>query len=258
VSCLESDSERVEKLFFDLASESRMGIMRGLNQKNLKMQEIGRNLDLSATETFRQLQKLSEDLLISKNVEGSYSLTWYGKFVLFLCPSFEFLLKHRQYFLEHDVWDLPQEFLYRIGELSGAELRLEIPENLNQVEEIIQNAQEYLWTLTNRILSAYTRAMAERCRNGLKYRALLHQDLLSTITTDPEIEQCIERRYLPQTPAIVVITEKEAVIAFPFINGKSDYAAFFGNDAAFRKWVTDLYGHYWVQGKIWHANSATR
>ena len=247
--CLSNESERVEKLFFDLASESRLGILRELSHNSLKMQEIGRALDLSATETFRQLQKLSEDSFISKTVEGNYNLTSYGKFILFLCPSFEFILKHKQYFLEHNVWQLPPEFLYRIGELSGGELKLEIPENLNHVEEMINTAQDYLWTFTNQILSAHTRAMVERCRRGLKYGALLHQDLIASLSHEPEIEHCIERRYLPQTPAIVVITEKEAVVALPFVSGKSDYAAFFGNDPSFRKWMTDLYNHYWMQGK---------
>jgi predicted transcriptional regulator len=252
VKSLENENEKIEKLFFDLASESRLGILRELSQKSLKMQEIGRILDLSATETFRQLQRLSDDLIISKNVEGNYTLTCYGKFVLFLCPSFEVLLKHKRYFLEHDVWQLPPQFLYRIGELSNAELKLEIPENLNHVEEMIQNAEEYLWILTNRILGAHSRAMVERCGHGLKYRSLFHQDLLASIASVPEIEHCIERRYLPQTPGIVVITEKEAAISLPFIDGKSDYAGFFGKDLGFKNWVIDLYLHYWTQGKPWH------
>ena len=255
---MENENEKIVKLFFDLASESRMGILQELSQKSLKMQEIGRILDLSATETFRQLQRLSDDLIISKNVEGHYTLTSYGKFVLFLCPSFEVILKHKRYFLNHDVWQLPLQFLYRIGELSKAELKLEIPENLNHVEKIIQEAEEYLWILTNRILDAHSRAMVERCRHGLKYRSLFHQDLLPSITSYPEIEHCIERRYLPQTPGIVVITEKEAAVALPFLDGKSDYVAFFGIDRTFNKWATDLYLHYWTQGKPWHIDTTRK
>jgi predicted transcriptional regulator len=257
VKFLENENDNVEKLFFDLASESRMGILQGLSQKSMKMQEIGRTLDLSATETFRQLQRLSDDLIISKNVEGNYTLTQYGKFVLFLCPSFEVILKHKRYFLEHDIWQLPPQFLYRIGDLSKAELRVDIPENLNHVEEMIQNAQEYLWIITNRILDAHTRAMVERCKHGLKYRALFHQDLLPSVTSDFAIERCIERRYLPQTPGIVVVTEKEAVVSLPFIDGKSDYVGFFGKDLTFKNWVTDLYLHHWAQGKPWQPHSTT-
>ena len=53
---LEND-EGVEKLFFELASESRLSILRELQIENLKMQEIARRLDVTATEAFRQLQQ---------------------------------------------------------------------------------------------------------------------------------------------------------------------------------------------------------
>jgi predicted transcriptional regulator len=52
--------EGIEKLFFDLASESRIGIMRELKEQNLKNSELGGKLDLTATEAFRQLQHLTE------------------------------------------------------------------------------------------------------------------------------------------------------------------------------------------------------
>ena len=45
----------LEKLFFELASESRLGILRELQKENLKMQEIARRLDVTPTEAFRQL-----------------------------------------------------------------------------------------------------------------------------------------------------------------------------------------------------------
>lgn len=48
----------LEKLFFELASESRLGILRQLQKENLKMQEIARRLDITATEAFRQLESV--------------------------------------------------------------------------------------------------------------------------------------------------------------------------------------------------------
>jgi predicted transcriptional regulator len=52
--------EGIDKLFFELASESRLGILRELQLKPLKMQEIARKLDLTDTESCKQLQRLTE------------------------------------------------------------------------------------------------------------------------------------------------------------------------------------------------------
>lgn len=84
----------IQKLFFELASESRISILRALNEKRWKMNALARKLDLTTTETFRQLQRLSEALFVSKDSDGYYNLTSFGKLVLFLSPSFEFILKH--------------------------------------------------------------------------------------------------------------------------------------------------------------------
>jgi DNA-binding transcriptional ArsR family regulator len=52
------NNEGLGKLLFELASESRLAILRELQKENLKMQEIARRLDVTATEAFRQLQRL--------------------------------------------------------------------------------------------------------------------------------------------------------------------------------------------------------
>ena len=43
----------------------------------------------------------------------------------------------------------------------------------------------------------------------------------------------LENRTLSEPPAIMVVTEKEAVICFHLVGGKVDYAGFFGKDAMF-------------------------
>lgn len=229
-----------------------MSILRKLSQESLKMQELGKTLNLTATETFRQLQRLSDKSLISKANDGSYSLTSYGKIALFLLPSFEFIIKHKQYFLEHDIWQLPSEFIYRIGELNNATLSSDIPANLNRVEEMIKVANEYLWTLSGQVLAAHGRAMAERCQRGLKFRSIHSLEAQPSEIKYPGLENCIERRYMKKIPGIIVITEKEACFALPFLNGKPDYIAFFGDHPVFRKWVYDLYRFYWETSEAQH------
>ena len=112
------EKEGLERLYYELASESRIQILRILEKENVKMNELARRLDLTATEVFRQLQRLSDAQLIQKNQEGTFLLTAYGKLLMQLSSSTEFVFKHRQYFLTHDLSKLPQEFINRLGELS--------------------------------------------------------------------------------------------------------------------------------------------
>ena len=103
---MEND-EGAEKLFFELASESRLSILRELRSQNLKMQEIARRLDVTATEAFRQLERLSAALLVQRQPDGTFAIAEYGKMVLQLSSSLEFANKHKDYFSTHDVMRLP-------------------------------------------------------------------------------------------------------------------------------------------------------
>ena len=58
--------EGIEKLYFELASESRLDLLRELNEKNWKMNDVARKLDLTTTETYRQLQRLTEAKLVER------------------------------------------------------------------------------------------------------------------------------------------------------------------------------------------------
>jgi predicted transcriptional regulator len=242
------NQQGIDKLFFELASESRIGILRQLQKRSWKMHELGESLDLTSTETFRQLQRLSKEAFAAKDADGNYSLTPFGELVLFLSPAFEFIFRHRQYFLEHDIWQLPTEYIFRIGELNSGALCTSLPEVVKHVEEMIKNADEHIWTFTSQVFLAHGRAVEERCREGVKFRSLHPKEMLASELEYPEISHCIERRYLPKVSGVLVVTEKEAMVALPFIGGNLDIAAFFGSDAAFRGWACDLYMHFWGQG----------
>ena len=224
-------------------------ILLKLQEKSWKIHAMGKSLDLTTTETFRQLQRLSKNSFITKDADGGYNLTPFGKLVLFLSPSFGFIFRHKQYLLEHDIWHLPPEFIFRIGELSGGTLTAQF-EAVKRVEEMLKAAEEHIWTLTSQVFAVHGRAVDERLREGVKFRSLHPKAMLQTELDYDEFKDCVERKYLPQTSKILVITEKEAMVALPLISGNPDVAAFFGKDPSFKKWATDLYLHYWRQGKL--------
>ncbi|MFB3888481.1 MAG: helix-turn-helix transcriptional regulator [Candidatus Bathyarchaeia archaeon] len=235
------NAERLDKLFFELASESRIEILRELQKENLKMQDIARRLNLTATEAFRQLERLSAALLVQRQPDGTYALTPFGRLELHLSSSMEFALKHKQYFLTHDVWRLPQQFVDRIGELSKATLNMNLVESTRKSSQIIGEAQRYMWGISPEPLPQPFDVISKQIPKGAEYKILSPQP--------PARFPNLENRTLADYPAVFALTEKEAAFSFRFTDGRPDYAAFFGNDPLFLDWVKDLFLHYWEKGK---------
>jgi predicted transcriptional regulator len=246
---LEND-EGVEKLFFELASESRLSILRELQTKNLKMQEIARRLDVTATEAFRQLQRLSEALLVQKQPEGTFAITQYGRLVLQLSSSLGFVFKHKNYFSTHDVWRLPYQFVNRMGELSQTNLIMDTMESINKSTQMFTTAEQYAWGLVEhgRSPELMSPIMNERIRKGVKVKLLIPESFLPT-AIPPAKTPNYEVRGLSDIRAIMALSEKEAVICFRLVDGRMDYAGFYGKDPIFLNWVKDLFLYYWDKGK---------
>ena len=246
---MEKDSG-VEKLFFELASETRLDILRELKNENLKMQEIARRIDVTATEAFRQLERLSNALLVKRQPDGTYTLAEYGKLVLQLSTSIEFASKHKEYFATHDVTRLPIQFVNRLGELWQANFVEDTVETLNRAQRAFVDAEDYGWGIAEGTIPEHMGPiMNEVIRKGVKLRFLIPETRFSTSASPPPPVKNVEMRGLSDLPAIVVLTEKEGAVCFRQVGGRIDYAGFFGNDPAFLDWVKDLFLFYWDKGK---------
>ena len=215
--------------------------MRKLQTGNLKMQEIARHLDLTATEAFRQLERLSAASLVQRQPDGSYVLTQYGKLELHFTSVMEFMLKNKQYFLNHDLWRLPQQFVNRIGELSQATLKMGLLESTTISSQMIGKAEKFMWGISAEPLTQRFDEIANQIPKGVEYKILSPQP--------PAKLPNFENRILSDSPVILAITEKEAAICFRFVDGRVDYASFIGNDTIFLNWVKDLFLHYWNKGQ---------
>ncbi|HLN89993.1 MAG TPA: hypothetical protein VK253_08000 [Candidatus Binatia bacterium] len=244
--------EYLVKLFFELASESRLGILWELEAKNLRMQEVARKLDLTDTETCRQLQRLSDARLIQKQPDGTYRLTAYAKLVLNISSPLDFVTKFKEYFLEHDALSLPCEFRIRFAELSGGQLSPIMMETVNRVAAMLRSAHERIDATIEVGSDLHLEIMMQRFKEGLKVRWLAQESFLDTAKAIflsagrlPEI------RVVPRISPHLYVTEKAAAFCPRNINGFTDFSTFFGEDLPFLKWTNDLYNHEWQKAKPW-------
>jgi predicted transcriptional regulator len=240
----------LEKLFFELASESRLAILRELQKENLKMQEIARRLDVTATEAFRQLERLSAALLVQRQPDGSFAISEYGKLVMQLSSSLEFVSKHKDYFSTHDIMRFPIQFISRLGELSQTNLSTDTIANLNKCQQAFLEAEEFGYGMAEGTIPEFMATkMDEKIQMGLNFKFLLPENRFPSDKSLAEVPKNVQMRALSELPAVIVVTEKFAGICFLQAGGKVDYAGFFGYDQTFINWVKDLFLYYWDKGK---------
>jgi predicted transcriptional regulator len=243
------DQEGIGELLYELSGTSRLNILRELNTKNLTMTGLAGKLNLTTTEASRQLQRLSDTLLVRKQPDGMYSMTNYGRLVLHLCSPIDFVSRHREYFLTHDVWGLPPLFITRFSELSGSTLMMDMLENINTSFRIVREAREYIWMGGIEQPINFDSILVEQVPKGVKGKFLFLERFLPKKPLAPELAQGIEYRIVDSFPVTFLMTEKGAVVAFPQIGGKADYAAFIGNDPVFLNWCRDFFLYFWEKGR---------
>ena len=244
-----SNEGELDKLFFELASESRLDILHLLHASDLRMQEIARKLDLTDTEAFRQLQRLSEAKLIQKLPEGAYAITEYGKLIMRFSESFTFAFKFKQTLLTRNMWRIPDQFVNRLGELSTAQLSIDQVEMINGAAQLFANAEKYIWVIGQRPLGFLDVKAAEIIQKGISIRLMFDESSMQFFEKIPDVKGVFEKRVIPTIPAVLIMNEKYAGVSVLSIDGRSDNAVFYGSDPVFLRWAGDLFLYYWEQGK---------
>ncbi|MFW9921273.1 MAG: helix-turn-helix transcriptional regulator [Candidatus Thorarchaeota archaeon] len=245
------EDAEISKVLFELASTRRASILFELAQRELKMKQIAKSLDMNMTETFRHLQRLSDAKLVEKRVDGTYAATPLGNLAVGLLSTLNFVLKHGDYFLEHDLSCLPYEFVNRLGELSNGEFCGNTLINFNRVRKMVYEAEEYIWAMAEQSESSHVEVTNEKVARGLQFRFIMQEDLAKTIKVTPEVENLKERRWRERICVTFLITEKESVVNFRRRDGEMHYIGFFGTDQKFRKWTQDLFLYYWERSERW-------
>jgi predicted transcriptional regulator len=243
-------------LFFELSNEERLRIFLLLDEKTLKMTHVSRELDLTVQETSRHLSRLSDKMLIRKNVEGFYNLTSYGEQILGLIPGFKFMSKYKEYFTKHNLSHIPRRFLNGIGALSNSSLTDDVLVAFHNVENRIRNADEYVWILSDQVLMSSVNLLIEAIKRGAHFKVIMPKNL-----TPPQgfknygeqqsyenatISQYMETRFADKVEVAIVMSEKEAGITFPTLEGRIDYGfGFITEDQLGHEYCKELFRYYW-------------
>lgn len=248
-----ADEDRLSDLHFLLSNADRRRIIEELQDRHLKLNEVAKKLEITPTEAFRQLQKLTEAGLLEKLIDGRYRSTHYTRLVLESTTALDFLSRHREYFLDHDISLVPHQFRVRLGELSKTVLFTEPVTNINTATEVLKNAEERVDVMAEQRLEQHGHLLRQRGAEGVALRFLLQESMIDTIKEERKAADPVgETRFIPRICAMVIRTDKSVGIAFPRSDGKMDYQAFAGTDPESMRWADDLFEDQWKRGRPWH------
>jgi len=243
------DIDAISEEFLQVASHLRLGILLHLQEKTDNLSSLAKNLDATTSEMHRNLKRLSEDNLISKNNEGLYHLTSYGKMACNQVSSWEFMMNNSKYFTKHEFGTLPKLFLQSIGSLNNSK-HVKGFVNVQDVwKKIYSNAEKYIHNILfevsydTEILSIIT----SQLKKGINIYSIFLEDAILPESRKKAIgnkdiqnaiqEQLLVRRIIKGISILVVLNEKEAFVMFPKSDGEIDVSeGFYSNDKNFHHW----------------------
>jgi len=245
---------------FELSNVDRLNILRELKKTPMKLSRVSERFDFTVPETARNISRLSEANLIVKDVDGLFHLTPFGEEALRLLPGFDFLSKHQKYFKTHRLSTLPPEHASNVSALADSKFINSVTETIYNTENMMREAQEYIWFMTDQILASALPILGEAVTRGVEIRKILPRNAnisesILALANDPIFEQAarahkFESRYLDKLDVVVLLSEKEAAgICFPNVAGGFDYLGFRAKDELTHQWSKSLFLHYWNRAK---------
>ncbi|MFX1483121.1 MAG: helix-turn-helix transcriptional regulator [Promethearchaeota archaeon] len=246
--------EELSKLLFELSNEDRLRILDALQTEPAKLTHLSSELNLTVQETSRHLSRMTKAKLIQKEPDGAYSVTPYGLQLQEVIPSLSFLIRNQDYFMNHTFSKLPREFISRIGDLVNAEWTDNAIVLFQHVEALISRASNYVWIMSDQALSSTFPLLQECMERGVEFRVVLPKDIgVPKIPEErlPDFSKFrgsfLQPRHLEQVTHVVILSENEAILALPDLEGKIDYLGFKITDSIGHQWCHDVFVHFWDQ-----------
>ena len=246
-------SESTAELLFELSNIDRLTILSEVAKEPLKLSQIARKLSATVQETSRHLERLSNAKFIEKDSTSAYRITNFGRLVLSLLPSLEFLERKRDFFLTHDLSSLPHVFIERIGELSEHTFWNRLDDALARTEDVVKGAEQYLWILADQnVRQSYSHVHPKQVSRRLVIPR--NSDLQAFQHVRNEAESELQIGFVDSVKVTVVMNERTALVCFPGLDGRMDFTqGFAGENSKFHGWCHSLYNFYWDEAskKTW-------
>jgi len=256
--------ENISNAFLELASEQRLAILQKLQEGPVKVSAIAKELEATIPEVYRNFERLVKSDLISKNSDGSYSITAIGKILYSQVSLIGFLSDNRKYFKSHDFDQLPEKYIQRMGALEKGKSVKGFVKIQEKWKEIYSDAEQYIYNILFEV--PYTpdimELLAKRVNSGVRVRSIFSESAIIPKERRQAFDKLgfkeliqqgkIERKMKENVSTIIILNEKEAGVMFPS-GGEVDMSeAFFSADKDFHEWCLDYFQSSWDTAGPFH------
>jgi len=259
-------SEDLCCLLFELSSDDRLNILRQLKKEAASVTTLSKLVDLTTQEASRQVFRLKKAGLLLKDQKGLYRLTSYAELVLKQLEGLSFMSRYKEYFKKHSLARIPEDLVLRIGDISETTYLSNVSQALYGAERLIKKAHDYIWLISDQNSFGVFCELGKALERGTRNRAIQTKGFvyLPSIVRDyfqyyeehiTPIERhswnmgTLEDRLADRVDVFLLVSEKEAAVAFPLNSGKFDYLTFSGSEKRFHNWCSDIFEYYWLEAQ---------
>jgi len=261
------DPENSARIFLEISSEQRLAILLRLSENKSKVSVIAKELGATVPEVYRNFERMVKADLITKDSDGDYNITPFGKIVCSQIPSTQFLSNNGKYFKNHDFGDIPQKFLQRIGALEDGKQVKGFVKVMEKWKEIYQNADEYIENILYEVpyTADFMQPLVKKLENNVKLRSILSKSAIlpkerKQILDNKNIKKLfekgmMERRLKDSVSTVLIINEKESCLMFPNKSREVDLSeGFYSTSPMFQEWCHDYFNYCWENATSFQEN----
>ncbi len=258
--------EESEKTFIELSNSQRLQIINALKNASMNLTLLAKHLGITMQEAHRNFNRLMDAGIVSRDSNGSYSLTTFGNTIMTQIPSINFLSKNRNYFSDHYFENLPMKFVQRIGSLDNSNFITGLVAVIEEIKELYRQSQEYIYGMIPQVPLDLMEVAAKTVMDRkIKFNYILPKnavipkkgkDFLNEINYQELLKSgLVERKMINEVRVSVVLNEKRALVMFPSIKGETDMNGAFSNSTnrennkLFHEWCLDYFRYSWLASK---------
>ncbi len=258
--------EESERTFIELSNSQRLQIINALKNSSMNLTLIAKHLAITMQEAHRNFNRLMDAGIVTRDSNGSYSLTTFGNTIMTQIPSINFLSKNKNYFSDHYFADLPMKFIQRIGSLDNSKFIPGLVAVIEEIKELYRHSEEYIYGMIPQVpLDLMEVAVKTVTDRKIRFNYILPKnaavpkkgkDFLNEINYQELLKNgLIERKMVDEVKVSVVLNEKKAIVMFPSIKGETDMNGAFSNgidkenNKLFHEWCLDYFRYSWLDSK---------
>ena len=259
------NSEKVANDFLEIASEQRLNILLRLSEKKLNISKLADLLDATKPEVHRNVKRLTNTGLIEKDPDGEYTLTTYGKVVLIQIPSLSFVADNSKFFKTHTLGNLETKFIQRLGSLQDCQYTKGFVKVVEKWNKIHENAKQYVCNILSEVPYSgdIVDIISSQLQNNVQIRSIFSKSAIIPEVRKTVFEKkgfqkfvtngLLERRIQNDVKIVVLVTDKEAALFFPNLEGETDLSEMFSSsNTDFREWCSDYFEWCWKNSTSFH------